>query len=454
MNMKLRLVTAVAILSVAHCALGQVTLQNAYDEFVKAADVLKEGDMKAYHKYPQDEAFEFTEYSSPFKIKNIVKENGKVASFEMEMSNYESAKFVPNHKETPVFWKKVTGEAYYKFAIIYKENILIGETNGFDHFQKEFLIIGWVKIGSGKKGLFQGMFQSGGGKEKAPFTKQEVLDYLKPFIEANKQRLENEEKNKNAAAEAHREKHSIKGKDVSKIEIEVIHEPKLACGNKFKYGVVATLKDGTVIKTKELGGEGYIDDYEFTINGNLDTDYLKGHIIGLKPYAYKNDYIQIVAKSKHHPSVTTTSKKYVLTYDQPITLDFSGLNSTGEGNPGKSLRIDVKVINHSETKEEVLEYRVYDDQAKMLHQFRLRRDIPFKVVSNGGKGGDKSKDSQGGKGGDGGNISLNLDPKVGEDYQFDYQNFGGQGGINKDYSYKNGAPGRDGRFTKTVKTIN
>jgi hypothetical protein len=42
-------------------------------------------------------------------------------------------------------------------------------------------------------------------------------------------------------------------------------------------------------------------------------------------------------------------------------------------------------------------------------------------------------DSNGGNGGDGGNILLNLDPAVGDSYQFDYSNKGGRGGIKEGY---------------------
>lgn len=445
MNTNLTCSITVALTLMAGSAFSQVTLQNAYDEFVKTADILKEGDMKAY--YILSDGVNSEEYSNTFKISEIKKENGKIVSFKLDMDNYSEDIFTPNHKETPYYWKGKNSN----IAVIYKEYIVLGSYGAPG--DANYRIQKFVKIGSGKKGMFQGMFASS-AQIKNPFTKEEVLESVKPFMEADKQRLANEEKNKEAAAAAHREKYSIKGKDVTKIEIEANHGAKLGHGAKFTYGIIATLKDGSKIKTKNLGGEGYLDDYEVTIHGDIDGDLLNPNTISLKPYNYKGDYIQISAKSKHHPSLAGVNQKYVLTYDLPIELNFSGLNSTVDGDPGKSLRIDVKVVNHSETKEEILEYRIYDESSNLINKFRLRRDVQFRIISNGGNGGDKRKDSQCGRGGDGGNITLNLDPKVGDDYQFDYQNMGGKGGINKDNSFRNGTDGRDGRFTKNVKTIN
>ncbi|MBK6835528.1 MAG: hypothetical protein IPG89_15135 [Bacteroidetes bacterium] len=136
-------------------------------------------------------------------------------------------------------------------------------------------------------------------------------------------------------------------------------------------------------------------------------------------------------------------------------LNFNGQWTTSNGDNGKSVRIDVKTAKHSETGEEILEYKIYDDIGKLIHVVKLKRDVLLKVSCNGGYADKQyNAEKRAGNGGNGGNITLNVDPSVGDNYQFDYSNIGGNAGTNTKNPLNNGTNGRDGKFTKNVKTVN
>ena len=438
------------LLIVTVCLTNSAMAQTPYLDFIKHASFLKESSGHGFYQQSNKE-----QYGSPWKfsVDNIKKENGNIVSFKMDFGAGDIITFIPNDKDVPTFWTTTEPGRFdnYRFLVLMKEHFLFLKA----HPAKDpnYDVTKWFKFG--KQGLKDVIkFQDPKAFTTAPFTKAEITEFLKPMVSARNSNVENEAAQAKAAAEAHKAKYSIKGKEITKIEIQTTHDAKIGQGSAFDYGVVATLKDGSTIKTKNLGGEGYIEDYDITVEGNLESN-LSGQFISYKPNSHKGDYVLVSAKSKHHPTLSKADKKVILTYDKSVILDFTSVYIKRDGEPGPNLRIDVKVVNHTETKEEILEYRIYDEKGEMTHKIRLKKDVLLKVISNGAKSQNRREvTNQCGNGGDGGNITLNVDPKVGTDYNFDYSNIGGAGGTNQDNALRNGASGRDGKFTKNVKTVN
>jgi hypothetical protein len=441
---KMLLLAAIGLITI------NLTAQATFTDFVKEANFLKEGKMGGYYRRSDNEG-PYNIYSAQFnfKISKVVKENGNVVSFDIEYEARPVMTMKPSDPVAPIFWTCTNSDFWY--VIFYKEHLIV--LNDHPAKNPNYGIKKWFKYNIGMKERMTAGIKGPEGKIEPPLTKEELDAFLKPFVGARNNMKADEAAAAKKAQEEHYAKYSIKGKDVIKIEIIATYDAKIGQGSAFSYGISATLKNGSVIKTKNIGGEGYIEDYDIVIEGNLENPY-SGQIIGYKPSKHQGDFIYISAKSKHHPSLPKAEKKVVFTYNQPVTLNFTSIYTNRDGVSGPTVRVDVKVVTHTETKEELLEYRIYDDAGNMTHKIRLKRDIMLKVISNGANAQDRQKNDICGNGGDGGNITLNIDPKVGDNYQFDYSNIGGKGGTNRDSPLRNGAFGRDGRFTKNIKTIN
>jgi hypothetical protein len=422
--------------------------QSTYIDFIKTANFLKENkSMYGYFNQGTDVAPKYASYegSRKLEIQTVERVEGNVVSFKLDFAYIVSGILKPNSNDFPTYWT-----AGSTVMVCYNEHLIVLTAD--PAISDNFSIKQWFKIGKmGIKEKIAADIASNGTGVKLPFTKEELIAHLKPFVDASRANKKNKEANAKAAAEAHLAKYSIKGKDVVNIEIETkYNNASFGVGSTFEYGIIATLKDGTVIKTKNWGGEGYMEDYNIVVAGSYENGKVSS-----KPFKYLGDYVLISVSSKHHSSIKKVEKKLVFTYDQTVALNFNGNWTTSNGDPGKSIRVDVKVVNHSETNEEILEYKIYDDMGKLIHVVRLKRDALLKVSCNGGYADKEYNASKiAGNGGDGGNITLNLDPKVGDNYQFDYTNIGGNAGINVKNSFNNGRNGRDGKFTKNIKPIN
>jgi hypothetical protein len=424
--------------------------QSTFNDFVKEANFLKEGKMGGYYRQSGNEGpYNIRSSEFNFQITKVVKENGNVVSFDIDFEARPTMTMKPSDPVAPIFWTCTNNDFWH--VICYKEHLIV--LNDHPANNPNYSIKQWYKYNLGMKERVNAGIIGPQGKIVPPFSKEELDTFLKPFVSSRNDMKADQAAAAKKAAEEHFAKYSIKGKEVIKIEINAKYDTKIGQGSAFSYGISATLKDGSVIKTKNIGGEGYIEDYDIIVEGNLEAPY-SGQIIGYKPTDHKGDYIYISVKSKYHPTLQKAEKKVVFTYNQPVTLNFTSIYTNRDGVSGPTVRVDVKVVTHSETKEELLEYRIYDETGNMTHKIRLKRDVMLKVISNGANAQDRQKDDVCGNGGDGGIITLNVDPKVGDNYQFEYSNIGGKGGVNKDSPLRSGIGGKDGRFTKTVKTIN
>lgn len=273
-----------------------------------------------------------------------------------------------------------------------------------------------------------------------------------------------------AAAEAkQRELSSIKGKNVKSLRVEAVQTPSsLGHGSKIEYGVVATLADGKEIKTPNLGGTGFWDDYTITLQGGMHPSEILGknmsHLyegfsmaqLGAGSFfVVKNvadipgDVVKVTASSAHHAGLEG-SKEFVLSYDQAVKMQFWGGDGQdwggergGNAASGRNLRIEVGTVKHARTGAALLFYRFIDQKnGETITTLKLTPTAQLFVDAKGGNGGRGGK--YGGNAGNGGNILVVADPSVGS-YNLSTENRGGRGGSG---SLGKGSDGVAGAVTK------
>ena len=99
-------------------------------------------------------------------------------------------------------------------------------------------------------------------------SKKKALDEINTYLEYSDIQIKNGKKAVANEIANHKNLHSIEGKDIKELKIEIIAtNQKLDCGSTFEVGFIATTTEGNVIKSKNLGGEAYPNDFYITVNG-------------------------------------------------------------------------------------------------------------------------------------------------------------------------------------------
>lgn len=100
-----------------------------------------------------------------------------------------------------------------------------------------------------------------------------VAKYIKSVIALQGGARANIATEKKAQAEAERRANSLQDKIPVKLEVKVIQKPEIVShfGSPIKYGVIATLKNGQVLKTKNLGGKLPWSDFIIQCEGGTPT---------------------------------------------------------------------------------------------------------------------------------------------------------------------------------------
>lgn len=157
-----------------------------------------------------------------------------------------------------------------------------------------------------------------GGPNKVKKRVQEYIDYG-----LAKMKSDRDEADRKRAE--HRAKYSIAKQTVESITIEIISEEgtKLDCGSQFRVGYVVKTKEGNTIKSKSLGGEAYVTDYDVIVIG-ADKEYVykdgkqtSFYEYTAKPYCegYDNKNLVIKVVSTHNSS--DKAEKRILTTCKP-----------------------------------------------------------------------------------------------------------------------------------------
>lgn len=235
-------------------------------------------------------------------------------------------------------------------------------------------------------------------------------------------------------------KKSIKGKDISKIEIVWLSkDTETSLAKVIKYGIKATDKNGKEYKTSSLGGELPLQDFEITTDCEAKFLY-DGLEAPLFCNSIKNDQITMTVKSKHHPNLNPASSSIKMAYSEGIQLDHAGKSSWAVSvrDGGHGGWIQVYVSESANKKLNLIEIK--DFNGGMVGRLKLAKGVNLILHCNGANG-KKAFDGKGsGNGGNGGNVNVFHKPGLGIDF-ITINNFGGNAG--------NGCCGNRGNDGKT-----
>jgi len=265
-------------------------------------------------------------------------------------------------------------------------------------------------------------------------------------------------------AESERKINSLQGKLVSKIDIQLVSMPSKVAhfSEAIKYGVLATLKDGTLLKTPNLGGKIPWDDFILSHEGASNTiDEVR---VDENAMNIPNDQIVLKITSKYHNSLKA-SKSINTTNDLSIQVNqngfwgwerhkhmavFQGIDGQHAGR-GDNLVVKVKTVKHKQTGAKLNKIEIYNTtDDKLVAQYKLLPSIALIINAKGGQGGNgrkghksESVGGNGGAGGAGGNVTVIKDPSVTK-CNITINNKGGKGGNGGAPYYSSGIKGNRG----------
>lgn len=301
--------------------------------------------------------------------------------------------------------------------------------------------------------------------------KNTLDDYRRNILSLQENaREERIEKNNELAAEEE-ELNTLKGKDIKAINLKLVNNPSnIGHLTIVAIGVAVTLADGTILKTKNLGGQTPYSDFVFEVSGG---DYAGGDFkVANDASKIFNDQITIVAKSKYANNAISGKFVQPLNYKSDVFYQFQGASGQfgranvvgyskhgGDGKDGKDVSVtaELKTIN-GESVNEITITNSMTGELMSSCKLHVESKITINVCGgNGGSGasGDYSSDGSGGNGGEGGNAgtvmlsgsgSNTLDINV-----MSNGGRGGQGGKGKttyDHNGTNGSSGSNGSLIK------
>jgi hypothetical protein len=300
-----------------------------------------------------------------------------------------------------------------------------------------------------------------------------------------------------------RAKYSLENKVVTKIEVSLIEKLDRTIRPKDtrRVGITVTLADGTIMKSKNLGGNLYPQDImvESNVGRYAEINALgaaykpkssntRRITIGLKKsYSYEpqhNGQVVFTFKPKYKGTTSTTLSMEIKPLDGNLVIDARGRNGAsyerpstdgGDATDGQDMTISVKKIKADNT----IGYTYWakwtiGNQTK-YSKFTGKLDIDARGGYGGegsmGKvffkgGGKPPKGGDGGNGGDGADCTIILDPSAsGLSYDIKLQpGVGGQGlrgagcddcAYGEDGEHgKDGKIGKEGTLTKKVEKVN
>ncbi|MCX7743525.1 MAG: hypothetical protein N2167_03070 [Flavobacteriales bacterium] len=254
--------------------------------------------------------------------------------------------------------------------------------------------------------------------------------------------------NKEKELEAEKAKNSIKGKNITKLEVVwETKESETGLDSKIFYGIKAYDANGSVYSTSNLGGKLPWDDFEITCKGAGP-----GHEFLMVPANCENlsnDYVTLTVKSKHHTNLITSSK-IKLSYVTPVNIVYSG-NGSIPGNSDRACSgksgMDLFLWTTVSADGSLNLVQVKDAAGNVLHKIKVKPGVPVNVFTRGA-GGCSGANKVPGHGGDGGDVTIYKSP--GMDISFiQIFNNGGKAGKGSGYA----KDGEDGNIIEKVQQV-
>ena len=418
------------------------------------------------------------------KEKTLSKAN-ELRNGEASSSSSSNAEFI-NNSETAKLWESGTYDAYGidgfltvadgdREVVISKnsqgdvESVQIGdEVFKTDVSNKNPIVLNFHKEGSTRNAYFtedgisvyhywkgSGSYEELniiyfiGAKKKPKTAIKEIKAYREEATTrgaaAEKEYEDNAAAERAAQAAAREAEFGLTGKDVVKIEF-VDFEVADVFGHwspqSFSFSLQATLKDGTVISTKN-SNEGFRSDYSISYD---EKSYIGSQ---LQTGWSADDMVTITVKCDANPSLVI-SKDVNIKYNMNIAYLRNGLRyGQDPGGPADNFKVEVKQVKHEQTGEPLLQYRLTNmSTGALVDEAKISPDNTLILKCSGASGGVDEGTPQ--RGGNGGHILVIKDPSV-ERFDFEYYNSGGQGGAGP---YNSAPDGRDGTYKEKIQAVN
>lgn len=405
-------------------------------------EVLKEFSSGSYSVYKLGEKKKFEKIKKQWPVE-ITKSGDRVSKVLVKRAGILDELFLPDVAGYPAYFTYKTFRLTFlnDFAVYY-------EWNGKQQATTKYVL---VKAG----GNFNLDFES---------TNKKVADYAKATFKMQTTARADVKVEKAAMAETERKGNSLQGKAVASIAIQLIEKPeKVAHFSKaIKYGIVATLKDGSKLKTANLGGQIPWEDFKLSHKGCSNTiDEVR---VDEDASNLTEDAVILNVISVYHP--TLKAKKSInTTNDVSIQSNsngfwgwerkkhmtvFQGIDGQHAGH-GDYLTVKVKTVSHKRTGAKINKIEVYNEtEKKTISRYKLTPTTKLIINTTGGQGmdGRKGRESEsvggkGGNGGRGGNVTLIKDPSV-STLNIEINNKGGNGGNGGAPYYNTGIKGSRG----------
>ena len=299
---------------------------------------------------------------------------------------------------------------------------------------------------------------------------KKLLDEYRIAIKENQSGARNERIEKNVElAEKEAEENTLKGKSIKSISLKMIEPPKeIGHLTVVSIGVKVVLTNGTILKTKNLGGSTPYTDFNIQAKGG---DYAGGDFkVANDSRKIPNDKIELTVTSKYNSSVKGNFS-HPINYMNNIFYQYQGSGGShgrggvsgrsvhgGHGKDGRSVNLttEKKTING----ENVTKVIISDaSNGQVLAEAKIHEDSKITLNAKGGNGGNGAdghfSGDNGGNGGDGGNGgSVMLSGNGVQQLNIIIQNTGGNAGAggagNESYNKRgaNGSRGNGGNIIK------
>lgn len=406
-------------------------------------DLLKNFESGQYSVYKINAKGKFEKVKKTWPVE-ITKDADRVSQVLVKRSGILDEPFVPDVAGYPAYF------AYKTFRLTFINDYAVYyEWNGKQQAKTKYVL---VKPG-------------GNFSAKLEATNNEVAKYATATFKNQTAARADVKVAKAADKEKQRKANSLEGKEVSKIKIQLVTNPAKVAhfSEAIDYGIVATLADGTVLKTNNLGGKLPWDDFKLSNIGCSNT----AERVKVDEDAAKlpDDQIVLKAVSVYHPSLKA-SKALPTTNNVSIQVNRNGFygadraqatnrataGASQRGGNGHDLLIKVKTVKHSQTGGELNKIEIYDQSTEQtVARYKLSPSTQLVINVNGGNGqwgSDGSSNTypngdKGGAGGNGGNVQIVKDASV-STLNITVNNKGGKGGAGGKRFNINGTAGSTG----------
>ena len=214
-------------------------------------DILQKFDSGSYVVYKVTAKNKFEKVKKAWPVA-ITKNGSSVSSVLVKRSGILDENFAPDVPGYPAYFAYKT----YRLSFM-KDYAVYYEWNGKQQAKTKYVL---VKPG----GSFSGNWED---------TNKNVANYATATFKNQSGARANVKEAKAELAEADRKANSLEGKAVSKIEIQLVSTPSKVAhfSEVIDYGVIATLKDGSQLKTNNLGGKLPWEDFKIENQGCSST---------------------------------------------------------------------------------------------------------------------------------------------------------------------------------------